>query len=71
MATPRTSKAGCGCTTVWSDEEGQYVLEQHTCSPEVWQAYRQRERALALRMHEESKRRSEAPLYHKPFSLLR
>jgi hypothetical protein len=64
---PREITLSCGCTATWNDIEGQYNAI-HTCN----QKQRQMEQRRALQHSaDESKRRQDAPLYRKPFSLLR
>jgi hypothetical protein len=66
----KVSTLSCGCPATWDEETEQYVGECH-CPPE-----RQRDRWLAqeharIASIEASERRSNAPLYRKPFSILR
>lgn len=67
MSTPQTITTSCGCKGTWNPLEGQYNV-QHTCDPKVRWA---EERALRLRFAEESAKRNNAPLYRRPFSLLK
>lgn len=67
MSTPRTITTSCGCAGTWNDREEQYNV-RHTCDPK---ARRAEERALRLRFAEESARRTTAPLYRRPFKLLK
>lgn len=67
MSTPQTITTSCGCTGTWNPLENQYNV-QHTCDPK---ARRAEERALKLHFAEESAKRSTAPLYRRPFKLLK
>ncbi len=67
MSTPQTITASCGCIGTWNPLEGQYNV-RHTCDPK---ARRAEERALRRRFAEASAKRNTAPLYRRPFSLLK
>jgi hypothetical protein len=67
MSIPLTTTLSCGCTATWNDLEGQYNA-QHTCN-QAQQAMR--ERQALQQSHDASKRREDAPLYRKPWNLLR
>lgn len=70
MTIPRTSRMACGCLSIWSDLEGQYI-GRCTCSPEKRRSMRLAERKALQQVHDERKRREQSPLAQKPFSILR
>jgi hypothetical protein len=67
MSFPLTIRLACGCPAVWNDREGQYN-SRCTCPKPPQQVA---QRVARQRSHNSSKRRQDAPLYRKPFSILR
>jgi hypothetical protein len=60
----------CGCVLVWNDVEGQY--HRHVrCSEHTVAKERARLRKAFQQSRDESKRREDAPLYSRPFSLFK
>lgn len=70
MTVSREVTQPCGCVSVWSDLEGQYH-RKHSCPEHTEKKERIRRRIAMQKSHDESKRRGDAPLYRKPFSLLK
>ena len=61
----------CGCLATDCGTEGLVVLGGHTCDGTVLAAQREARIDAAVKSAEESYQRASAPLYRKPFSLLR
>jgi hypothetical protein len=59
----------CGCKAVWKSVEAQYISR---CTHPDHMLRKARHQSAARRQsRDESKRRSDAPLYRQPFSVLR
>jgi hypothetical protein len=58
------------CLATWNQEQGQYVIAC-VCTPQEVRALRIARRQELAQGRAEAKKRDDAPLYRKPFSLLR
>ncbi len=65
--TPKDVRLSCGCVSRWNEAQEQYTT-QHTCSPQQRRAQRVAE---IQRFNDETARRRHAPLYSRPFNILR
>jgi hypothetical protein len=61
----------CGCVATDHGLEGYVVEGGHTCDKQVLRQQAQERKEERFRMRSESAQRRDAPLYHKPFNLLR
>lgn len=60
----------CGCVSAWDEGEGRYTCIRR-CKEHTERIARSQLRLALQQSHEERLRRERAPLYQKPFSLLR
>jgi len=67
MSFPLTIRLACGCPAVWNDVEGQYN-SRCTCPTQPQQTA---QRVKRQQSHDSTKKRRDAPLDRKPFSILR
>jgi hypothetical protein len=58
------------CLATWDTTQGQYVVHC-VCTQEELQALAATQRQARIQSRIEAKKREDAPLYRKPFSLLR
>jgi hypothetical protein len=60
----------CGCVSAWNEGEGRYTCIRR-CKEHAERDARYQLRLALQQSHEEQLRRERAPLYQKPFRLLR